>query len=448
MDGFQERLKSSLRLQLSCALASAILLMALLAGAASFYLAFEEANELQDDTLREVAAILVRQGGAQGLAMPFASEGRNKDARVLVQPLDGTGRAAPGALALPRAVPDGLSTQEVGGTQFRVLVSAMADGRRFAVAQETDVRDDAATDSAWRTMLPLLALIAVLLLIVAALVRKLVAPVANAALELDQRDQHDLRPVSEQALPVEVKPFVVALNRMLARLGAAMDGQRRFVADAAHELRSPMAAIALQAERLASAPMSPEAAERLQALRQGIERGKTLLDQLLSLARVQARLPRAPDSADVHPVLIRVLEDLLPLAELKSLDVGLSGVLDAQVLMSEAELHMLVRNLVDNAIRYSPPHGQIDVDVQLDANGVHISVIDAGPGIPPEEHEHVFAPFHRLGDQERQGTGLGLAIVAAIVQKYGGAVSLRNRHGDGVTGLIVELQLPANARAI
>jgi len=448
MDGFQERLKASLRLQLSFALASAILLVALLAGAASFALAFKEANELQDDTLREVAAILVRQAGTQGLAMPFASEGRNKDARVLVQPLDGAGRTAPGALALPRATPDGLSTQEVGGTEFRVLVSAMADGRRFAVAQETDVRDDAATDSAWRTMLPLLVLIVVLLLIVAALVRKLVAPVANAALELDQRDQHDLRPVSEQALPVEVKPFVVALNRMLARLEAAMDGQRRFVADAAHELRSPMAAIALQAERLANAPMSPEAAERLQILRQGIERGKTLLDQLLSLARVQSRVPHAPESADVRKVLLRVLEDLLPLAELKSLDVGLSGVLDAQVLVSEAELHMLVRNLVDNAIRYSPAQGQIDVDVQAAGSTVQIAVIDAGPGIPLAEQERVFAPFHRQGDQAQQGTGLGLAIVAAIVQKCGGAVSLKNRPGEGVTGLIVELQLPADSRAI
>ena len=448
MDGFQERLKGSLRLQLSFALALAILVVALLAGAASFALAFEEANELQDDTLREVAAILVRQGGAQALAAPFTSEGRNKEARVLVQPLDGPAAEAPWVLALPRSVPTGLSTQQVGGEEFRVLVSVMADGRRVAVAQDTDIRDDAASDSAWRTMLPLLVLIVVLLLIVAALVRKLVAPVANAAVELDQRDQHDLRPVSEQALPVEVKPFVVALNRMLARMGAAMETQRRFVADAAHELRSPMAAIALQAERLANAPMSAEAAERLHALRQGIERGKTLLDQLLSLARVQARLPHAPESADVRKVLIRVLEDLVPLAELKSLDVGLSGTLDTQVLVSEAELHMLVRNLVDNAIRYSPSQGQIDVDVQVLSSTVQISVIDAGPGIPPEEHEHVFAPFHRQGDQAQQGTGLGLAIVAAIVQKSGGTVSLRNRIGAGVTGLIVELQLPADARAI
>ena len=450
MDGFQEQLKGSLRLQLSFALASAILLVALLAGAASFALAFKEANEMQDDTLHAVAAILVRQGGADALARPFSSEGRNKDARVLVQALDGPGRTAPGGLALPRSVPDGLSTQETGGEEYRVLVRATADGRRIAVAQETDVRDDAAAASAWRTMLPLLVLMAVLLLIVAALVRKLVAPVANAALELDQRDQHDLRPVSEQALPLEVKPFVVALNRMLGRLDAAMDTQRRFVADAAHELRSPMAAIALQAERLAQAPMSPEAVERLQVLRQGIERGKTLLDQLLSLARVQARQPHAPESADVRKVLIRVLEDLLPLAEVKSLDVGLSGMLDARVLLSEAELHMLARNLVDNAIRHSPAHGQVDVDVQVAASAVHIAVIDAGPGIPPEEHERVFAPFHRYGDQhrqERQGTGLGLAIVAAIVQKCGGAVSLRNRCGDGVTGLIVELQLPVAARA-
>jgi len=442
MDGFQERLKSSLRLQLFCALTLAILLVALLAGAASFAFSFKEANALQDDTLREVAAIIARQGAPNAIGAPFTSETENEDARVLVQPLDGPGSKLPWVLALSPQVPGGLSTQQVGGAEFRVLVSRMADGRRFAVAQETDVRDDAAASSAWRTMLPLLVLIALLLVIVAVLVRKLVAPVANAALELDRRDQHDLRPVGVNDLPLEVRPFVVALNRMLARLDTAMQTQRRFVADAAHELRSPMAAISLQAERLAAAPMSAEAEERLRALRLGIERGKVLFDQLLSLARVQAG-PTQQGRADTRQVLLRVLEDMLPLAEAKSLDVGLSGTPDAQVAMQEAELYMLVRNLVDNAIRHSPSGGQIDVDVALAGEEVRLSVIDAGPGIPAEELERVFAPFHRHGDQTQGGTGLGLAIVAAIVGKAGGAVSLRNRAGEKTGGLVVELRLPA-----
>ena len=150
------------------------------------------------------------------------------------------------------------------------------------MAQETGVRDEIARDSALRTLMPFLILVPVLLLIVANLVRKMFRPIAALSAEIDQRAEQELHPVEEGHLPAEVRPFVVAINRLLARVNQSMETQRRFVADAAHELRSPFTALSLQAERLAEADMSNLARGRLMTLRRGIERGRSLLDQLLT----------------------------------------------------------------------------------------------------------------------------------------------------------------------
>jgi two-component system OmpR family sensor kinase len=429
-------LTSSLRLRLSAVLATVILVTAVLAGTFSFMAAFDEAIELQDDTLREVAALVVRQGGAAAGARADAHASHNRDARVLVEMLDPHAASAP--LPLPANMPEGFSTRTVGHAGWRILVRTLDDGRRVAIAQETDLRDDAAQDSALRTVLPLAILMVVLLVAVAVLVRQLVGPITAAARELDGRDAHDLAPLDAGAVPDEVRPFVVALNRMLERLAAALAAQRRFVADAAHELRTPMTAIALQAERLAHTPMPDEAAARLATLRQGIERGKALLDQLLSLARVQSRPLADEREAPVRPVLLRVLEDVLPLAESKDVDLGLAGPDDLTAALGEADLYKLARNLVDNAIRYGPRGGRVDVAVRAEDSHVVIDVMDEGPGIPAAERTHVFAPFHRGAGADQEGTGLGLAIVAAIAAKAGGSVTLHERQ----PGLRAEARLP------
>ena len=200
--------------------------------------------------------------------------------------VQGLGEAGPstagvdagGMLPLPATLSDGLHTLEVGSETFRVLVKTTAAGERIAVAQESGFRNEIARDGALRTVMPFLILVPVLLLIVADLVRKMFRPIAALSREIDQRAEQELHPVDDRHLPAEVRPFAVAINRLLTRVGQSMDAQRRFVADAAHELRSPLTALSLQAERLAAAEMSVLARERLTALSQGIERGRSLLD--------------------------------------------------------------------------------------------------------------------------------------------------------------------------
>lgn len=452
MDGFKRRLNESIQLKLSFYLSLAILVVAIVAGVFSFLSAFDEAHELQDDTLRQVAALFDRHH--LPLVHP-ADEGRAKESdeesRVIVQYLGERG-ARPGKqdtnapLALPSTMSDGLHTLEVGSEPFRILVKTMAGGDRIAVAQETGIRDEIARGSALRTLMPFLILVPILLLIVADLVRKMFKPIASLSAEIDQRAEQALHPVAEDHLPVEVRPFVVAINRLLKRIGQSMDVQRRFVADAAHELRSPLTAISLQAERLADAEMSDLARERLATLQRGIERGRNLLDQLLSLAKVQARSDRPASPVSVQAIYRRVLEDLIPLAEIRHIDIGVEGGQDAQVLVSELDMIAIARNLVDNAIRYTQTGGRIDLSVTATGGRAVLRIEDNGPGIALAERERVFDPFYRTLGSDQVGSGLGMSIVKTIVDRIGAQIELGFSDEANGSGLCVCVLIPlANA---
>lgn len=313
MDGLKRRLNESVHLKLSFTLSLAILVVAVVAGVFSFLSAFDEAHELQDDVLRQVAQLMDRQRLLPAVpTTDIRLKDVDEESRVIVQRLgevspSTVGVDAGGVLPLPATLADGLHTLEVGGETFRVLVKTTASGERIAVAQESGFRNEIARDGALRTVMPFLILVPVLLLIVADLVRKMFQPIAALSKEIDQRAEQELHPVEDRHLPVEVRPFAVAINRLLARVSQSMESQRRFVADAAHELRSPLTAMSLQAERLAEAEMSSVARERLTVLRQGIERGRSLLDQLLTLAKAQSAtdLPKSPVS--VQSIYRRVL---------------------------------------------------------------------------------------------------------------------------------------------
>ncbi|WP_200866170.1 ATP-binding protein [Serratia fonticola] len=325
-----------------------------------------------------------------------------------------------------------------------MLVRTTALGERIAVAQETSMRDEIAHDSALRTLLPFLILVPILLLIVADLVRKLFRPIASLSAEIDQRAEQELHPIKVEHVPAEVRPFVVAINRLLIRVEQSMETQRRFLADAAHELRSPLTALSLQAERLAQAEMSELAHERLTTLRRGIERGRDLLDQLLALAKVQASMDRPLSWVSVQHVYRCVLEDLLPLAESKQIDLGVLGVEGAQdvhIWSNELEVMALVKNLVDNAIRYTPEGGKIDLSVSTEGDCATLHILDTGPGIPASERARVFDPFYRTLGNGQVGSGLGLSIVKTIAERMGADIQLGVSDEEHQTGLHVSVRV-------
>jgi len=485
MDGRPRRVTPSLQRRLSRALALSIAGVALVAGGFSFVAAYDEARELQDDVLRRVAQLVEQvQARAPDAPLDLHVQGDEDDSRVIVQPLDA---APPGAarpdgrkhLPLPPTLRDGLRTVELDGESYRVLVRTTAHGRRFAVAQDSELRQELARYGALRTVLPIVLLVPVLLLIVAQLVRQSFAPIARLAEDVNQRSEHDLRPMPDDGLPAELHPFVLAINRLLARVEAMVRGQQRFVADAAHELRSPLTALSLQAERLAQLELPAPARERLCTLQRGIERGRQLIDQLLALARAQAQAqaqaqprpesragtqtasgaPAAPVvEASVAAAFRRVLEDLLPLAEARGIDIGViddaedearSGGSDhrgrrpdLRAAIAEGDLYTLLRNLVDNAIRYTPHGGRVDLQAHAAGHAVRVSVRDSGPGIAASQRERVFDPFYRVPGNEEPGSGLGLSIVQAIAARCGARIELAEADRQKRTGLLVTVTLP------
>lgn len=469
----------SLRVRLALWLSASITAVAVMAGAYAFWQAFDEVHELQDDLLRQVAA-LVRHSGASTLQALQHATANNEldiddDTQVLVQALGpgagagaeqesdadsgadadidadaepGDGRA-PGQLRNLHTLHNGLQTIRQGGTSYRVLVHSLPNGQRFAVLQETSLRNEMARNSAMLAALPLLLLVPLLVLLTVLLVHRMLKPVAALAQEVDARSDTDLRAIDQNALPNEIRPFVHAINRLLARVEQAMAAQRRFVADAAHELRSPMTALSLQAQRLAGTPMSDAAQERLHTLQQGIDRNRRLLDQLLAMARAQEPSARVPEPVSLHAIFRQVLEDLMPLAEARHIDLGMAESADAADIplrLHAVEISTVLKNLVDNAIRYAPDGGQVDLSARLESGSIVLEVEDNGPGIPAAERARVLDAFYRIAGTQPSGSGLGLSIAKTLVDRWGGHMELR----DAVhfpTGLLVRIRLPERLAA-
>ncbi|MCX5871432.1 MAG: ATP-binding protein [Deltaproteobacteria bacterium] len=451
MDGIKKRVKDSLQIRLSLWLSLAILSVALIAGIFAFFSAFNEAHELQDDMLRQVAMLFNRHG----LTVPQASNsgtGADSDpeSRVFVQllstpPPSNSNNDTNLTLSLPQDLRDGLQTVHANNEIYRVLVRTLGSGERLAVAQETAVRDEIARDSSLHTLMPFVVLVPLLLLIVAYLIRKIFMPIAALSIEIDQRSEQELHPIVPEPFPAEIRPFVGAINRLLRRVEQSMAVQRRFVADAAHELRSPLTALSLQAERLVDAEMSANAHERLNTLRQGIERGRTLLDQMLVLARAQTSEITSNTTVSIQQVYRHVLEDLMPLAEAKSIDIGVVSNTDAHVPANEIDMITLVKNLVGNAVRYTPVGGRVDLSVLVTKEGTTLVVEDNGPGIPEAEQERVFDPFYRVLGSDEIGSGLGLSIVQTISTRIGAKVSLGYANDQSTSGLRVMVTFPLMA---
>lgn len=435
MDGVEAPLAASLRFRLALWLGLAIVLMAASVGLWSFSAALDEAHAMQDHQLRQTGYLVSRLD-----AVPSAPMAREKagdvdfDARVVVRFLSGPGGSSVAAPPRPPVfaptLVDGLQTVAVGAETWRVFVRTNARGVKVAVAQQTRVRDAGARANAVRAVTPILFMAPLLVLLVTVLVQRMFGPLKQLADELGQRQQHDLGALSAEQLPSEIWPFVDQINALLTRTGRTLAVQRRFIADAAHELRSPLTAMSLQAERLGAADMPGEARARLAALSAGLRRTRALLEQLLTLARTHEPSATSHEAVPLEQVIREVLEDLVPLSEEKRIDLGVIGDVAATVSGSRLDIKVLVRNLVDNAIRYTPEGGKVDITVRRAQAQVVLQVDDTGPGIPAAERERVFDPFYRILGNGEIGSGLGLAIARTVADSIGARIELCDASGE------------------
>jgi two-component system, OmpR family, sensor kinase len=426
----------SLQRHLSRMLALAIIAAGLVAAAVAFAFAYYQAEDFQDDTLRQIAALVAGNGPALGRrpANADAIEGTidDADSPVTIIRLPAADGARPAWL--PADIGAGFHTLPDGHQRMRVFVHDAGKGRHVAVAQATDVRDDAAFDSALRTLIPLVVLMPLLVGIAATIVRAELMPMRHLARQLDDSPAERPPALPDDQVPEEIAGFVHAINRLLARIAMLVAEQQRFIADAAHELRTPLTALSVQAQNLDQAPSLPAMRERLAPLRAGIERARQLTEQLLTLAR-----SHAADDTDVVPLYLprfgrELVAELLPLATAKGIDLGLDETAELTIAANPEILRMILKNALDNAVRYTPPTGEVTLRLAREDGDAVIQVVDTGPGIPAEQRERVFDPFYRLPGSAGDGSGLGLAIAREAALRLGGSVALDA--GAGGVGLV------------
>lgn len=432
------KFRQSVQLRLSLAFALVALLAAAAAGGIAFVDTYRETHGLQDELLRQTAAYI-----NPAAAAPEQDDDDN-DARIFVQTpaTDEDDRV----LALPPDLSAGLHTLRDDDDTYRVFVKHTPQGM-VAVLQENEYREEFAQRAAWNSAIPLLVLVPLIIALTLVIVRRTLRPVRALSQQVENRRERDLAPLDDSGIPAEIHGFVVAINRLLARTAAAMEQQQRFIADAAHELRSPMTALSLQAERLGRHTLPENVRAQVESLQQGIRRNHRLLEQLLSLARAQAAENRPHSAQDVHAVFRRVIADVLPLAEAKDQDLGV--VSDGRVCLcaDETDLYTLIKTLTDNAIRYAPPGSRIDLSAEAGEGMLRLCVEDNGPGIPAAERRRVLDPFYRILGSGEQGTGLGLPIAQTIARRYGGDIRLADSQRFA-SGLRVTVELPTACASV
>ena len=424
----------SLHRRLSAWLGMSILVVGLVAAALAFAIEYNGANTLQDTQLKQIAAVLALNP-LPTTAMSFEPRSLgDREAHLVIKRLGAADADAGTGLALAEPLRPGLQTIQQGEVLWRAIVSEDVLGQRFAVAQHMAQRNDFALEVAALALLPLVLSIPVLLLIVNRVLTRAFAPMSAMTAEVDGLDGSELKPLDERPVPLEALPLVQAINRMMRRLATLLDQQRRLVSDAAHELRTPVAALIVQADNVEHVNLSPEATTRMAALRQGLTRMSALIDQLLNFARVQGAAPAVSQRLDMNQLVRAAIEDALPMAQAKNVDLGCPRIDEAAIQGDPLHARVLVRNAVDNAVRYTPSGGSVDVSVVAEGGEVFLVVEDTGPGIAREDLKRVFEPFVRVLGSEQSGSGLGLAIARTAAQALGGTIELGERN-DRHSGL-------------
>ncbi len=442
MDGEQVKIRRSLQRDLSRWITLTALAFAVIAGLVASGVTFDEAREHQDEMLREIAH-LVNTGQLNESASQRNDEddgdgdddddddAYDEDEAILIRRLD---TVSPQAWPrLPKDLRNGLQTITLENESWRVFTITLASGsRRYAIAQKTEHRDETALASSLNVFLPIILLVIAMLLIIHLIIRNRLNPLKSLAASLDRQNVTELQPLPETAVPEEIAPFVSSINVLLERIQQAMQKQYRFIADAAHELRTPVTALSLLAENAEKATSETDRRERQKLLRQGLERLRALVGQLLDLARLQSDHVSPSAVVSFNQVVQDAIADLYPLAEAGKIDLGVTRQDTITARDQEGRLGQLVRNAIENAIRYTPAGGKVDISLFTEAGKAIFCVEDTGTGIPENEMKQVMEPFYRTQGNPQPGNGLGLAISQEIAKRLGGSITLSNRPESGL----------------
>lgn len=529
------KLFQSFQFQLMFWAVLSLLLLALIAGGYSFWYSYHEMNEFQDDSLKNTAALLEQSLNISSSATA-PLEGFDSQTHIHFDADDDDKATAVDIIFLPLAfdttplshqrdnkhadskpiplelldnIPLGISDQKINKHDWRtyrndVKIKSLNPNGKIAIIlrQQTELRDDLAQTSALQSSLPLLIGISFLVLLLPFIMWRMMKPVRQLRHEIANRNESDLSPLAIDKLPLELLSLAQALNKLLALVKMNIDQQQRFIADAAHELRSPLTALSLHLQRLQRMTNDSAMSEGLDKLAVRLKRNQSLVEQLLTLVRAGniATVIETNAPISVKAIIEQVIGLIIPIADYKNIELTVDLRSDRHINMDETSLLILIKNLMQNAILYTPAKGQVavklyELEEQLilseaikhfgsqvigSENGksllknqtlnpkLVLQIIDSGIGISASDYKHAFEPFIRLNEgtnaaannnentsnlrsdsahntsQSTQGTGLGLSIVKTICEQSNIAVfmndsKLQTKKQSSYRGLCVTL---------
>ena len=432
----------SLRARLLWFLLAAIVLAAGTQAFVAYRTVLKEADEIFDYHMQQMAFSL--RAGLPPSAAVGGLGGDNENFEFVVQVWTADGVRifeSAARAALPQRAVLGFSNVQARGTTYRVF-SIQSAGLVIQVAQDMAARRNMAGTLALRTVGPIALAAPLLMLVVWWVVSRSLAPVARVRSQVASRQADDLSPVSESDLPEEVRPLVHELNLLFDRVRRAFEAQKHFVADAAHELRSPLAALKLQVQSLQRAPDDAARDVAVGRLAAGIDRATRLVEQMLALARHEASAAGGggAEPVDLREIVRLAISDAIAAAQARRIDIGMARADAAEVRGQAEALRTLLRNLLDNAVKYTPEGGRVDVGIAASPGEVELSVEDSGPGLPAEERARVLDRFYRSGEPQAPGSGLGLAIAKSIADLH--AATLAIDRSESLGGLRVSVRFP------
>jgi two-component system OmpR family sensor kinase len=440
---------SSLRARLLAWLLGSVALLGIAGGWFVYRNALAEADAFFDYHLRQTALFLRDQPVEYLLAPQLPTADAAYDFVVQVWSLDGVRvyLSRPHAV-LPEVTTLGFATVATSEGRWRAY-GVQALTRVIQVAQPMSVRERGAAQLALQTLIPFALLLPVLALVIWLAVGHALQPLQRLTSLVKARRVNALDALPDECLPEETQPLVAALNDLISRLRAALERERAFMADAAHELRTPLTALHLQMAMLARASGESERTAAMGTLSAGVQRAIRLVEQMLALARQEPRAESPRVAVRLDDLAREIVAELVPLADAGNIDLGVTAAQAVSVPADPEALRTLLRNLVDNAVRYSAGGGRVDVSIEAvpaaSGGGARLAVTDEGPGIAPEDRARVFDRFYRRAGTAPPGSGLGLAIVKAIADAHGASVALSDP--ASASGLTVTVTFPPRAAA-
>ena len=402
----------------------------------SYELARREAADFLDGQLRQIA--LNAGAGLADAKAPGAKHDPEDEFVITIwNPAGEALRHSPNDIDLPQRPEPGYATIQANGEDWRVYL-ARDDRRSVQVAQRMSVRQEMAEAASIQAGAPILILIPLTWLVIGWALGQLLRRLTDVAGEIAERGIDSREQIPVARVPAEIRQIVDAMNVLINRLQQALEQQRRFVADAAHELRTPLAALHIQIDNLRANARNDQSS-LISELHAGVSRATALVEQLLRLARSENSTGQTQrEIVDLSELVTQCVADLIPLADAKGIDLGIAAHDIVLVQGWPADLKMLFGNLVDNAIRYTPAGGTVDVTVRRNSASVSVEILDTGCGVAEPDLPRLFDRFFRASPVDVEGSGLGLSIAFVVAQRHGLTIQIENRiHHAGLRVLVL-----------